>query len=252
MTAAGVASSWKSAGRRPIVLERAEEDPVVGQDDLPGDRAEQEAREERRDDQEQQQVLVAAAAERDRVGEREAEGEGEDRGQPAVHDRAGDPRPVLGDRLRVDAPVPGLREPVLDVPGPQRHEEHLEGRVDEEDGQPQQAGQEQRVRGDGPEADRPAHRRLEAHAPSVNASLQADSSSAVVERNWWSRATQSGGREDQRVVGELGVELEHDLPRALDRADVVDVGLDRRGVDRVVVEVDPAARPSPVRASPWG
>ena len=48
-----------SSGRRPSVLERPEDDAVSAEDDLPRDRAEQEAREERRDDEEQQQVLVA-------------------------------------------------------------------------------------------------------------------------------------------------------------------------------------------------
>ena len=163
ITAAGVASNWKSAGMIPMSLSGPEDDAVVRQDDLPRDGPQQEAREERRDDHEQQQVLVGAAAERDGVGQREPERERQDRGQPAVHDRPADPRPVLLERLRVDPPVPALLEAVVDVPGPQRDQEHLDRRVDVEDGQEQQARREQRVRGDLAEVDRPPHRRLEAH-----------------------------------------------------------------------------------------
>ena len=46
---------------------------VVGQDQLPRQRADQEAGEERRDHQHQHQVLPAAGLERDRVGEHVAQ-----------------------------------------------------------------------------------------------------------------------------------------------------------------------------------
>ena len=47
-----------------------------------------------------------------------------------------------------------------------------------------------------------------------------------------------GGREDQRVVGVVGVDRQERLLGALDRADVVDEVLDLGGDPRVVVEVD--------------
>ena len=82
-------------------LSGPEEDPVVAEDDLPAQRPQQEAREERRDDEEQQQVLVAATAERDRVGERVGDQEGQDRRRAAVQDRAQELRPKRVERVGV-------------------------------------------------------------------------------------------------------------------------------------------------------
>ena len=56
-----------------------DDDAVVGEDRLPGERPDQVRDEERRDDEEQQEVLPAAAAEGDPVRERVADQEREHR-----------------------------------------------------------------------------------------------------------------------------------------------------------------------------
>ncbi len=129
-TAIGVASSWNSARQHAELLERAEDDPGVAEDDLPADRAQQEAGEERRDDEEQQQVLEPAAAERDRVGQRVRDQEREHGRRRAVQDRARELRPEAGQRLGVVRDVrQGELVAGLQRPRPERGQEHLERRA---------------------------------------------------------------------------------------------------------------------------
>ena len=74
----------------------------------------------------------------------------------------------------------------------------------------------------------------------VKASLQAVSSSAVVARNWCSRATQSSGGKISGLFAISGSIADHGLLGAGHRTDVVDPRLDHGRVLGLVVEVDPA------------
>ena len=127
------------------VLQRPEDRALVTQQDLPADRADQEAGEERRDDEEQDQVLVAAAPERDRVGDREPDEQAQDRRDPAVEDRVEELLPEGLEPLAIGVERPGDREPFLDGARRDRVREHLDRRDDEEEDQEQQARRQQDV-----------------------------------------------------------------------------------------------------------
>src|SRR5207244_13519463 len=92
---------YREIGRHEmeVVLEEPEDGALVTQEDLPADRADQEAREERRDDEEQEQVLVAAAAERHGVGDGKPDEEVEHRSRPAVQQRVAELDRELAERV---------------------------------------------------------------------------------------------------------------------------------------------------------
>ena len=94
-TAVAVASSVPARADEVEVLERVDDEAVVGEDRLPGERPDQVRDEERRHDDQQQQVLPPAAAERDPVRDRVAEDEREQRRDAGVLDRADELRAVV-------------------------------------------------------------------------------------------------------------------------------------------------------------
>jgi hypothetical protein len=128
------------------VLQRADDESVVGENRLPGKRPNEIRHEERRDDEQQQQVLPAAAPERDPVCDGITEHEGEQRRDPGVLEGPDELRAVVAKGIPVVAPRP--REGVTDVEVPrlQRLVCQKAERDHEEDAQPQDAGCEQQVR----------------------------------------------------------------------------------------------------------
>ena len=73
--------------RHVQMLERVNDEPVVGEDGLPGERPDQVRDEERRHDEEQQEVLPPTAAERDPVRDGIAQHERKNGRDPCVLER---------------------------------------------------------------------------------------------------------------------------------------------------------------------
>lgn len=127
-------------------VQGADHRAAVGEDRLPGQGADQEAGEERRDHQDHDQIAPAARAEGDEVRERVAEQQAQHGRGGGVGDRAQELRPVLGQRVPVGGEVPGDLVALL-----QRARLHgggglVDHRRREEDDQPEDAGQQQPVR----------------------------------------------------------------------------------------------------------
>ena len=141
-------------GEQPAVLaedlqelQGVHDETVVGQDQLPRQRAHQEAGEERGDHQHQHQVLPAARLERDGVGQHVAEHQAEQGGQAGVQERPQQGLPVVLQRIDVVAELPGHlvageHRPIGVVQA--RRDEGVE-RDDEEQRQPDDSGDEQQV-----------------------------------------------------------------------------------------------------------
>ncbi len=127
-------------------VEDADDRPGVREDRLPGEGADQEAGEERRDHQDHDQVPPAAGAERDQIGQRIAQHQAQDRGGGRVEHRAQELRPVLAQRVPVGREVPG--DLVALLQGARLHGRGglVDHRQREEDEQPEQSGQQQPVR----------------------------------------------------------------------------------------------------------
>ncbi len=128
------------------VLQRAEHEALVGEDELPADGADDEAREERHDHEQQQDVLEAPAPEGDGVGHRVADEHREHGHDEAVQERAQQLGLPTGDRLREDAEVP--RQPIAGAERAllERDRRHRDQRDHEEDDQPQPARHQEQVR----------------------------------------------------------------------------------------------------------
>src|SRR3972149_11607506 len=130
------------------VTDDRQDRPVVSQDDPPADRANEEAREERGDAEEEEQVLPAAALECDRVGERIADQEAEDRREAAEDDRVREVLRELRNAARVVLKVPHLgwcREPRPKRALGEAEEQHLDVRDHEEQEEPEQAWRHEQV-----------------------------------------------------------------------------------------------------------
>ena len=148
-------------GHEPERLHDADDESVVREDVLPGQRPDQVRDEERGDDEEQEQVLPAPAAERDPVGQRVRDEEREDRGDPRVLERADELLLVGAEGLRVVLPGPGERVPDAHRPLLQRRVPEVVERDDEEEEQEGDPRSQQQVRG------QPAVSMEEAHASRV-------------------------------------------------------------------------------------
>ena len=132
------------------VLQRVDDEAVVGEDRLPGEGPDQVRDEEGRDEEEQEQVLPAAAAEGDPVCDRVADDERECRRDACVLERPDELRAVVPDRVPVVPPRPGERVAEVDVARLQRLVGEIAERNDEERRQPQDARREQQVRREAP------------------------------------------------------------------------------------------------------
>jgi hypothetical protein len=98
------------------VAQRLHDETLVGQDVLPGQRADQIRDEERRDDRQQQQVLPASAAECDPVRQRVADHEREHGRDPGVDERADQVLVVGLDRVPVVRELPRELEAEVERP----------------------------------------------------------------------------------------------------------------------------------------
>ena len=94
----------------PEVLERAEDSPLSASSIFQLEGADDEAHEERQDHDEQERGLPSASAEGDEVRHREAQQQGQHRGDEGVDPGAKELLPVLADDLGVDGEVPRLGE----------------------------------------------------------------------------------------------------------------------------------------------
>ena len=82
------------------------DEPLVGEDGLPGERPDQIRHEERRHDEQKQEVLPATATERDPVRQRIAEDECQQRCDTGVFERANEMAVVVAERVPVVTPRP--------------------------------------------------------------------------------------------------------------------------------------------------
>src|SRR5829696_1622846 len=126
-------------------LERAHHEPVVAQDRLPGQRADQVGDEERDDHRQQHRVAPAPATERDHVGERVPDDEAEQRGQPGVLERAQELLVERRDRVGVVRELPVEQETGVGCARLERLEQHVAERQGEEQRQPSQPRQQEQV-----------------------------------------------------------------------------------------------------------
>src|SRR5207248_10610925 len=109
-----------AGGNEMDVGEQPDDEPVIGEDRLPGQRADEIGDEERRDDAQEQQVLPAATPERDPVRHGIADNERDQGGQAGVDERALELAAVALERAPVVAPLPGEVETEDDAPRLQR------------------------------------------------------------------------------------------------------------------------------------
>ena len=146
-TATEVASSRPSGPEDVQRLQDVHHEAVVGQDRLPGQRAHQEAGEERRDHHHQHEVLPAAGLERDRVGERVGQQQRETGRHAGVQQGPQERRLERLQRVPVVRERPGHRVAGVEraVGVVERRGDQLDRRDEEEHDQPEHAGQQQPV-----------------------------------------------------------------------------------------------------------
>jgi hypothetical protein len=147
------------------VLEPAEDEALVGQDELPHHGTDHEGHEERDQQHQQEEILLAPAVERDPVGDGERDHQVDDRGRAREPDTGQELGVVQAELLAELGPVPGHdARPGAEVAALQGQREHHDQRHQEQHQQPQPRGQAQQVRRErlaGPDP------RVVAHAPWV-------------------------------------------------------------------------------------
>ena len=124
----------------------ADDETVVGEDRLPGERPDQIRDKERRDDEEEQQVLPAPAAKRDPVRNRIADQERKHRCDARVFERADEVPFVVPDCVPVVPPGPAERVAEVERARFERLVSEKPEWDEEENGEPEHAGREQEVR----------------------------------------------------------------------------------------------------------
>ena len=151
MTAAGSRQHAAVLGHELHELEDVEDGAVVGEDRLPGDRADQVGGEEGCHHREQQEQLVLPGPQRDRVRERVGDQQRDQGRDRRVDERAHQLLGVARERVGVVRDLERRREARGErdalVEGQRPHEVHGD---DEEQGQPDAPGQQQPVRGQAP------------------------------------------------------------------------------------------------------
>ena len=122
--------------QQPEVLERAEDHAVVGEEETPLHRSDDERNEEGREDQEQERGLPAARVERDPVRHRVGDEERDHGHRARIQDRSDQELPAVGDRIDVVGELPREMETA------EEQATALQGRVDRHPERDEEEGEE--------------------------------------------------------------------------------------------------------------